>query len=159
MDPLTLIATATGAFNFLKAGMEKGKEIEKMVSQLGTWFEAVAKFRVHQAAAANPPTFKKLLFSGSVEQEALQMVVYKKKLEEQERELMSLIVLRYGSDTFQEMIQMRRQIKSSRELLVTRRKQAISKLKTDLMYFVAILLLLGGLGFLVNWFIAYISTR
>lgn len=151
MDPLTLIATATGAFNFLKVGIEKGKEIEKMVSQLGTWFEAVAKFRVYQTATTKPTLFKKLLFSGSVEQEALQMVVYKKKIEEQERELMSLIVLRYGKETFQEMLQLRRQIKDSRELLVTRRKQAIAELKTNLLYSLAILLLLGGTGGFIYW--------
>ena len=49
----------------------------------------------------------------------------KKKLEEQEKEIRDLIVIRYGIDTFREMIQMRKTIKANREKAVyaQRRRQ------------------------------------
>ncbi|MEL0014050.1 MAG: hypothetical protein VW715_02500, partial [Rhodospirillales bacterium] len=61
------------------------------------------------------------------EQQALNSVIAKKKLEEQEKHIRELIVWAYGVETYQEMIMLRRQIKAKREQAIykQRRRQRI----------------------------------
>ena len=150
MELLTAMSLASAAFNFIKKGIETGKEIEGMSKQLGTWFEAVSAFKIHENAVKNPPLFKKLLFKGSVEQEAMQIVMHRRLIEKQEAELRELITLRYGIETYREMINMRRQISQSRTTLVLKRKQALKELRTNVLLGIALLAALGALIALIR---------
>ena len=150
MELVTAIAVASAAFNFVKKGIETGKELEGMSQQLGKWFEATSAFKVHEKAATNPPLFKKLLFKGSVEQEALQIVMHRKQIERQEIELRELIMQQYGLDTYREMLQMRRQIAVSRDNMLLKRKQAFKAFRLNALLLFLISSLLGLLSFLVN---------
>jgi len=60
-----------------------------------------------------------------VEQQALNSVIAKKKIEEQEKHVRELITWAYGVDTYKEMMQMRRDIRAKREQMIykQRRKQ------------------------------------
>ena len=60
MDPITLIATATAAYNGLKGAIAAGKEIQEMAQDLGSLWNAVGQL-TH--IAANPP--KKRLFTAA----------------------------------------------------------------------------------------------
>ena len=42
LDPVSALALATSAYKALKKGIEMGREIEDLGSQLGTWFKAVS---------------------------------------------------------------------------------------------------------------------
>ena len=150
MELVTAIAMASAAFNFVKKGIETGKELEGMSSQLGKWFEATAAFKVHEKAATHPPLFKKLLFKGSVEQEALQIVIHRKQIERQELELRELIMQQYGLDTYREMLQMRRQIAVSRDNMLLKRKQAFKELRINFYLLCAIGLLLALIGIVIR---------
>ena len=150
MELVTAIAMASAAFNFVKKGIETGKELEGMSSQLGKWFEATAAFKVHEKAATHPPLFKKLLFKGSVEQEALQIVMHRKQIERQEIELRELIMQQYGLDTYREMLQMRRQIAVSRDNMLLKRKQAFKELRINFYLLCAIGLLLALIGIVIR---------
>lgn len=150
MELVTAIAVASAAFNFVKKGIETGKELEGMSQQLGKWFEATSAFKVHEKAITNPPLFKKLLFKGSVEQEALQIVMHRKQIERQEIELRELIMQQYGLDTYREMLQMRRQIAVSRDNMLLKRKQAFKAFRLNALLLFLISSLLGLLAFLVS---------
>lgn len=150
MELVTAIAMASAAFNFVKKGIETGKELEGMSSQLGKWFEATAAFKIHEKAATHPPLFKKLLFKGSVEQEALQIVMHRKQIERQEIELRELIMQQYGLDTYREMLQMRRQIAVSRDNMLLKRKQAFKELRINFYLLCAIGLLLALIGIVIR---------
>ena len=63
----------------------------------------------------NPPLFKKLVYASSVEQEALNMIILKKKIEEQEKDIRELIMFRFGKETLMEMFELRKQIARDRE--------------------------------------------
>jgi hypothetical protein len=156
MDPITVLATATAAFNFVKKGISAGKELEGMVKQLGGWYQAVTDFRIIEEKAKNPPLFRKLLFSGSVEQEALQLLIHRKQIAQQEKELRELIVYTYGLDEYREMLQIRREIAGSRENLVKRRKLKLQELRTLAIQLVALGVLLSALGWLVVLFLSNI---
>lgn len=122
MPILTALATASAALSAVKALVNAGREVEDCAGQLGKWFSAVSDIRQAQKEATNPPLFRKLLYSGSVEEEALQATIADQKLMEQERELRELIMYRYGDDVYLGMIQTRRKIREQRERTVYRQK-------------------------------------
>jgi hypothetical protein len=128
IDPVSAFAIATGAYNAIKRGIEMGREIEDMGGQLGTWFGAVADVKAAEEEAKNPPLFKKLLYKGSVEQEAMQNLMRRKKIEQQEKELRELIVYRYGVDAYKDMIRDRMKIKDTRTLAELNQKRKIRHL-------------------------------
>lgn len=114
IDPVSAFAMASAAYNAVKKGIEMGQELEGMAGQLGQWFSACADVRQAEEEAKNPPLFKKLLSRGSVEEEALQNTIRRKKIQEQEKELWQMIIYTYGMDTYEEMIQERRRIAAER---------------------------------------------
>lgn len=115
IDPVTAITAATAAFNGVKKLVAAGREIEDVVGQLGKWYGAAADLSRAETQRKNPPIFTKLFAGGSVEQEALEIIVHKKKLEEQEKQLQDLLNIRFGFGTWKEMVQLRRQIRKERE--------------------------------------------
>jgi len=126
LDPVTAFATASAAYSFVKKAVEAGREIEDIGGQLGTWFSACADLKQAEEDSRDPPLFKKLLHKGSVEQEAVENLMRRKKIEQQEKELRELIVYRFGVDTYREMMEERRQIRNSRERVteLQRKKKA-----------------------------------
>ena len=114
IDPVSAFAMASAAYNAVKKGIEMGQELESMAGQLGQWFSACADVRQAEEEAKNPPLFKKLLARGSVEEEALQNTIRRKKIQEQEKELWQVIIYTYGMETYEEMIQERRKIAAER---------------------------------------------
>ena len=85
---------------------------------MGKWYTSVSDFRHAQQQAKNPPLFKKLFAAGSVEEEALALLVHEKKIAEQEKELQQMLNMRYGFGTWDELVQMRRTIRKKREATV-----------------------------------------
>ena len=114
IDPVSAFAMASAAYNAVKKGIEMGQELESMAGSLGQWFSACADVRQAEEEAKNPPLFKKLLSRGSVEEEALQNTIRRKKIQEQEKELWQMIIYTYGMETYEEMIQERRKITAER---------------------------------------------
>ena len=82
IDPISAVAMATGAFNTIKAGFAAGREIESMAGDLGRWMGAVSDIKKAEEYNKKPPLFKKLFQAGSVEEEAMQIFMAKKKAED-----------------------------------------------------------------------------
>lgn len=118
MDPLTALSMASTAFKGVQTLVARGREIEDVAVHLGKWYGYAADIKEAEKESQKPPIFRKLLDSGSVEQEALNSIIVKKKMEEQERQIRDLLVIRYGIETYREMIRMRKEIKAKREKLV-----------------------------------------
>ena len=155
LDPVSALAIATSAYNAIKKGIEMGRELEDMGGQLGTWFGAVADVKNAEEEAKDPPLFKKLLSSGSVEQQALQALMARKKIEQQERELRELIVYRWGTDAYVEMIRDRARIKDTRTKALENQRRKMKKLIANALTIAAILGLIGavvafGIGIISN---------
>ena len=123
MEPIALLSMATTAFKGVQTLVQRGREIEDVAQHLGRWYGYVADINEAQRESEKPPIFKKLLDKGSVEQEALNAIIVKKKIEQQEREIRDLIVVVYGIETYREMIQMRKDIKAKRERLVYKQRR------------------------------------
>ena len=123
MEPIALLSMATTAFKGVQTLVQRGREIEDVAQHLGRWYGYVADINEAQRESEKPPIFRKLLDKGSVEQEALNAIIVKKKIEQQEREIRDLIVVVYGIETYREMIHMRKDIRSKRERLVYKQKR------------------------------------
>jgi len=158
IDPITAIGAATAAFNGVKKLVHAGREIEDIVGQLGKWYGAAADLGRAETQRKNPPIFTKLFSSGSVEQEALEILVHKKKLQEQEKQLEEMLNIRFGFGTWREMIELRRKIRKEREETVYRQQErrrafleGIAVIFLTVFLFGLIVFIIWFLGTGANW--------
>lgn len=111
MDPITLIAAATTAYNGLKSAIAAGKEIQEMAQDLGSLWSAVGQL-TH--LAASPP--KKRLFSSpeEIEKEAMQRYAAKAKAFKMQEEIKNLFISVYGLPAYEavqrEVIEIRKEV-------------------------------------------------
>ncbi len=123
MDPLSLIAMASTTFKGIQTLVNRGAEIEHVAQKLGQWYSFASDIKEAEKESENPGIFKKLFDGNTVEQQALNSVIAKKKLEEQERQIRELIVWSYGVETYQEMIMLRRKIKATRQEAIYKQRK------------------------------------
>ena len=123
IDPITAFTMASAAFSTVKKFVEAGRELEDTVGQLGKWYGAVSDFRRAEQENKNPPLFKKLFNAGSVEEEALAIMMHNKKIQEQEYELKIILNIRYGPNTWEQLMQLRRKIAKERQETVYRQQE------------------------------------
>lgn len=114
---------ASTTFKGLQVLVSKGAEIEHVAKKLGHWYTLVSDINQAEREAENPPLFKKMFDGASVEEQALNAVIAKKKIEEQEKQVRELITWAYGVETYKEMMQMRRDIKAKRERMIYRQRR------------------------------------
>ena len=141
------MATASAAFSTLKKGFQVGRDIESMASDLSRWMGALSDLEQAEKEAKNPPLFKKLFSGGSVEEEALAIIMHKKKLAEQEKELKTMLNFRYGYGTWEEMIQLRRKIRKERQETIykqQKRKDAFLEAVFAILAIIVFLAIAGG---------------
>ena len=110
---------------------------------MGKWYTAISDFRKGQQMQKKPPLFKKLFNAGSVEEEALNLLMHEKKIIEQEKELQALLNFRYGYATWDELKEMRRKIRDKREKEVYKQAQMRRDLIEAMQIGFAILVVLG----------------
>jgi hypothetical protein len=122
MDPLSLVAMASTTFKGLQVLVSKGAEIEHVAQKLGHWYTLVSDINQAEREAENPPLFKKMFDGASVEEQALNAVIAKKKIEEQNRQIRELIMYAYGEETYREMLQMRKDIRAKREKMIYKQR-------------------------------------
>jgi|TARA_E500000305_G_scaffold74755_1_gene60527 hypothetical protein len=123
MDPLSLVAMASTTFKGLQVLVSKGAEIEHVAKKLGHWYTLASDINQAEREAEKPPLFKKMFDGASVEEQALNAVIAKKKIEEQEKQVRELITWAYGVETYKEMMQMRRDIRAKRERIIYKQRK------------------------------------
>ena len=146
MEPLSLIAMASTTFKGIQTLVERGAEIEAVAQKLGAWYSFASDIREAEKEAERPGVFKKLFDGQTVEQQALNSVIAKKKLEEQEKQIRELIIWAYGTETYQEMIMLRREIKARREQVIYKQRRR-QRLIMDGTIIVIALLFVGAIIF------------
>ena len=115
IDPISAVAMATGAFNTIKAGFAAGREIESMAGDLSRWMGAVSDIKKAEEYNRKPPLFKKLFQSGSVEEEAMQIFMAKKKAEDMRNELKQIISFTRGPSAWEELLKTEGDIRKKRQ--------------------------------------------
>jgi len=126
MDPFTIMAAATAAFNGVKKAVELGREVQDIYSQLSTWAGHVGDF--HRTVAEmeikknKPGIFDKISFGKSDTAEAFDMFAAKQKLIEMEKEIYHMFLYgelnHLGRDGYDEFRRMREEVRQKRNKMV-----------------------------------------
>jgi len=136
-DPVSITAAvgiASSAFKTIKEGFAIGKDIEGMSKDIGRWMTAVSDVDNAEKMAKNPPIFKKLFAAGSVEEEALNAYIAKKKLQEQRQELKTWLNFTQGPNAYNELLKMEGKIRKDRQEAIYKQQQ----LRQRIMEYIAV---------------------
>ena len=137
------LSAATTAFNAIKKGFEVGRDIESMSGDLGRWMGAASDINKADEYAKNPPLFKKLFAAGSVEEEALNAFMAKKKAEDMREELRNIISFTRGPSAWDELIKTEADIRKKRQEAIYAQQEYRQKVLEWCAIGVAVIVVLG----------------
>jgi len=147
IDPITAVAGATAAFNALKRGIQVGKDLQDMGSQLSKWAGCISDLDFADRQNQKPPWYKAL--GGGVQAEAMEIFAAKKKAESMRTELKDYISVAYGPSHWDELLRIEAEIRKQKKEHEHRQmeiKQSIIEWTTGIVLFVVCI---GGLFGLV----------
>ena len=144
------LSVASTAFNAIKKGFEVGRDIESMAGDLGRWMGAASDIDKAGEYAKNPPLFKKLFASGSVEEEAMATFMAKKKTEDMRAQLKQLIILTRGMGAWDELLATEGDIRKKRQAAIYAQKEKQRKV-IEVTAIVFAVVLVGGF---ITWITA-----
>ena len=157
MDPITLLAAASTAFNGVKKLIEHGREIEDVFSQLGKWATATSDLQEWcKQQDTKPSIFKKLSFKNDTAA-AMDAVTVRMKLAQQEKDIREMFQWYGPPDSYEEFIRERRKIKAQREKMIyqqARRRKEFMWFCINTAAIVLAIAFVGWLGWLFYWLIA-----
>ena len=149
-EVVAAVSAASGAFNTIKAGFAAGREVESMASDLSRWMGAVSDIKKADEYNKKPPLFKKLFNAGSVEEEAMQIFMAKKKAEDMRNELKQIISFTRGPSAWEELLRTEADIRKKRQQAIyaqqERRKQILEWIAIGVL-----VLVIGGFVFGLLW--------
>ena len=129
IDPITAVATATAAFNTIKSAFAAGRDVEGMAKDISRWMGAVSDIKKAEEYNKKPPLFKKLFAAGSIEEEAMQVFMAKKKAEDMREELKNIISFTRGPSAWTELLKTEADIRKKRQEMIyaqeERRRQVL----------------------------------
>ena len=128
IEIVAAVSAASGAFNAIKQGFAAGREIESMAGDLSRWRGAVSDIRKADEYNKKPPLFKKLFNAGSVEEEAMQIFMAKKKAEDMRAELKQIISFTRGPSAWEELLRTEADIRKKRQQAIYDQKERQRKL-------------------------------
>ena len=144
------VSAATAAFNTIKNGFAAGREIESMAGDLSRWMGAVSDIKKADEYNKKPPLFKKLFQAGSVEEEAMQIFMAKKKAEDMRAELKQIISFTRGPSAWDELLRTEADIRKKRQQAIydqqERRRQIF-----EIVGVCFLILIIGGFLLGLGW--------
>lgn len=151
MDPITIMAGATTAFNAIKKGIQVGRDLQDMSGQLSQWAGAMSDLGRAETKAKNPPWWKSL--NGSVEQEAMEIFAAKRKAEAMRKELKQFISLTMGPSAWEELIRIEAEVRKRKKEQEYRKeeiKEAIITWTIGIFVFIVAAAVVSGIFYLVG---------
>ena len=146
IEVVAAVSAATSAFGAIKKGFEVGRDIESMAGDLGRWMSAVSGIKKAEEYNRKPPLFKKLFQAGSVEEEALEIFMAKKKADDMREQLKQIISFTRGPSAWQELLRTEAEIRKKRQKMIYDQKE---RQKAVIEYTIATLLVLVTTGVLI----------
>ncbi len=156
IEVVAAVSAATSAFGAIKKGFEVGRDIESMAGDLSRWMGAVSDIQKADQYNKKPPLFKKIFNSGSVEEEAMQIFMAKKKAEDMRNQLKQIITFTRGPSAWEELLRTEGDIRKKRQKMIYDQQERRRKL----FEIIAIILLVGIIGtFIVGLVYLFLQTR
>lgn len=123
IEVMAAVSAATSAFGAIRKGFEVGRDIESMAGDLSRWMGAVSDIKKAEEYNNKPPLFKKLFAAGSIEQEALEIFMAKKKADDMREQLRQIITYTRGPSAWQELIKTEADIRKKRQAMIYAQKE------------------------------------
>ena len=108
------------------------------MGHISRWFECVSDVNAAENRAKNPSIFQKVTAAKSVEKEAFDALIAKRKMAEQRKTLYELITYSWGKEAWTELVQMERDIRAERKKQIHARQELKQKIAD------VIFLVIGG---------------
>ena len=153
IDPVTALGVATTAFNAIKTGFQAGRDVEGMAGDLSRWMGAVSDIKKAEELNQKPPLFKKLFAAGSVEEEALQTLMAKKKTEDMRDQLKNIIMFSRGHGAWEELLRTEADIRKKRQKLIYDQEERRRKILEMVALTFLIVIVVGFVGFFAYVFL------
>ncbi len=145
------IKTAQTAFNFIKKGIDTGREVQDMGQAFSKLFESWNEINQRDIENKNPPVFRKLTQQKSITAEALEIVLAKKKALDQRKQLYDIL----GRDTWGELVREEREIKKARDEAIYKARRLKQKIFDGIIVFIGCILIVtiifGGAYWLMTF--------
>ena len=156
IEVVAAVSAATSAFGAIKKGFEVGRDIESMAGDLSRWMGAVSDIQKADQYNKKPPLFKKIFNAGSVEEEAMQIFMAKKKAEDMRYQLKQIITFTRGPSAWEELLRTEGDIRKKRQKMIYDQQERRRKL----IEIIAIIMLVGIIGtFLIGVIYLFLQTR
>ena len=123
MDPITI---ATAAFAAIKTGVSVGKDLQSLAGDIGKLWGAIDQINDEHNS-------EKSKRRGSVEEQALQTFIAKKKAEDMEDALRQIIYATRGINGWNELVRLRAQIRRERLEEKHRKQKRAEEIKEIIM--------------------------
>ena len=144
------LSAANAAFSAIKKGVSVGQDIENMAGALGKWMGAVSDIKKAEEMNKKPPLFKKLFAGGSVEEEAMEIFMAKKKAEDMREQLRQIIIYSRGMSAWQELLKTEADVRKRRQKMIYDQKERQKKLIDCIAIGILVLILTGTIvGFIM----------
>jgi len=154
IEVMAAVSIANSAFNALKTGIAKGKELQDMGQTLGAFWDANESILEAGIKNESASYAKKLLNSKSVESQALEITIAKTKAREMENELREYLIYSGQGEFYREMLRERKNIKNER----LREARARAMAKKDAADLALVLFLFGTAGAILASIVALIAA-
>ncbi len=128
MDPVTLLATASAAFNGIKNAVAIGQEVEGVFRQLTKWADAAGQLqelineRKGDTNERKVGLFEKIGFKQSETSEAFDIFAAQMRLREMEEEIRLMFIYgelqHLGMEGYSQFNQIRREVREKRERMI-----------------------------------------
>ena len=145
MDPITVIATASAAYNAIKKGVAIGRELQDMGGQLSQWAGAVSDLEFLAKKAEQPPWWK---IGSNVQAEAIEIFAAKKRIEAQRDELKTYIQFSYGQSGWEELLRIEAQVRKRKQATDHRRAEMKELAVTIVLVILVLMAGVSGLALL-----------
>ena len=152
IEIVAAVSAASGAFNTIKKGFAAGREIESMAGDLSRWMGAVSDIKKAEEYNKKPPLFKKLFNAGSVEEEAMEIFMAKKKAEDMRNELKQIISFTRGPSAWEELLRTEADIRKKRQQAIYDQKERQRKI-LEIIAIIGLVIVIGGfiIGLIWLW--------
>ena len=108
------VQICASAYRFMKTAVNEGRELGDMTRAMSKFWDAREEVSVLEQKATNPSKIEKLFGGKSVETQALEITLQKKKAEQLEKELKDLFYWTGNANLWHDMIRERAKIRNLR---------------------------------------------
>lgn len=152
IEVVAAVSAASSAFNAIKAGFSAGRDIEGMAKDLSRWMGAVSDINKAEEYNKKPPLFKKIFNAGSVEEEAMQIFMAKKKAEDMRNQLKQIISYTRGPAAWDELLRTEGDIRKKRQKAIYDQKERQRKVIEAILIGVLCIVVVGFISGVVWMF-------